>query len=91
MPGMINKKLSGSSIMLAFGLSSTAANVSPLLHAVKLIMASGAIYSPMLIASYASTAGEVGIRYQQGSFNNTWVKNKLTEAITVRMKIFDGA
>ena len=65
--------------------------MSPLLHAVKLIMASGAIYSPMLIASYASTAGEVGIRYQQGSFNNTWVKNKLTEAITVRMKIFDDA
>ncbi len=91
LPGITNKTLSGTSLMLAFNLISSAANISPFLHNVKVVLGSGTTYSPMLITSYTNPLGEIGLSHSQGSYSSTKIKNKLNEPIAIRMKVYDGA
>lgn len=88
--GLSGKAVNNSELKIALLLTGSA-SATPEVYAVKYNLLTRDTYSPVMITSFVSPYGDIGLRYTQGDYSSTNVKNKTASPMTLVLKVYDGA
>lgn len=89
-PGLTDMAVNKSELVVAVQLVGTV-SATPEVYAIMYRLKARDMYSPLLIAAYGSSFGDLGLAHVQGDYSSTNVKNKTSSEMTVVLKVYDGA
>ena len=89
-PGLTQLDVNKSELVVAVQLVGTV-SATPEVYAIVYRLKARDMYSPLLIASYGSSSGDLGLAHVHGDYSATNVKNKTSAAMSVVLKVYDGA